>query len=79
VERWGSGALAGLPASAFVNDYPYNRFGAGYAGITAKAGARAILTLPPSVPGSHLTAGRYCLVLHSVNGRACSLALTRGT
>ena len=79
VEHWGSRALAALPASAFVNDYPYNRFGAGYAGITAKVGARATITLPPVAPGLELAAGRYRLVLHSVNGRVFELALTPGT
>ena len=79
VEHWDSRALAGLPPSAFVNDYPYNRFGAGYAGITAKVGARATITLPPSIPGLHLPAGRYRLMLHSVNGRVFALALSCGT
>ena len=79
VEHWGSRALSALPPSAFVNDYAYNRFGAGYAGITAKVGARATITLPPSTPGLQLAAGRYRLVLHSVNGRVFDLALTSGT
>jgi thiosulfate dehydrogenase [quinone] large subunit len=77
VEHWDGTALAALPRGAFVNDYAYNRFGPGYAGITAKMGARAQITLPPVQPGLHLGAGHYRLVLHSVDGRPFTLALTR--
>ena len=76
VERWSSAQLAALPSGNFVNDYAYNRFGPGYAGITAKMGARAIITLPPARAGLQLAAGRYDLVLHSVDGRPFTLALT---
>ena len=75
VEHWDGAALAALPPSAFVNDYQYNQFGPGYAGITAKVGARASITLPPAQPGLHLPAGSYRLVLHSVNGRPYAIAL----
>lgn len=77
-ERWDGSTLSGLAPQAFRNDYAYNRFGPGYAGVTAKLGARAMITLPPAHPGLHLPAGRYRLVLHSVNGRAFTLALTLG-
>ena len=76
VERWGSAALAALSARDFANEYSYNKFGPGYAGITAKLGARAVITLPPAVTGLHLRAGHYRLVLHSVNGRPFALALS---
>ena len=78
IEHWDGAALAGLPASAFANVYVYNRFGPGYAGITAKMGARASITLPPAQSDVHLVPGRYTLVLHSVNGHAFTLALTLG-
>ena len=78
VEHWDGAALAALPPSAFVNEYAYNQFGPGYAGITAKVGARATITLPPAQPGLQLPAGRYRLVLHSVNGRPFALALALG-
>jgi thiosulfate dehydrogenase [quinone] large subunit len=79
VEHWSGATLAALPASDFRNEYAYNRFGAGYAGITAKVGARAIITLPPTLPGLTLTAGRYQLVLHSVDGHPFTLLLTAGS
>ena len=79
VEHWSGTQLAALPPGSFVNDYAYNRFGAGYAGITAKMGARAIITLPPTRAGLQLAAGRYDLVLHSVDGRPFTLALKPGS
>ena len=79
LEHWDGTTLAALPHGAFDNEYAYNRFGPGYAGITAKMGARARITLPPAQPGLHLSAGRYRLVLHSVDGRAFTLELMRGS
>ena len=78
VEHWNSAALSALPHRNFHNEYAYNRFGPGYAGITAKMGARAIITLPPAQPDLHLSAGRYRLVLHSVDGHPFALVLQRG-
>ncbi|MBW4053335.1 MAG: quinol oxidase [Proteobacteria bacterium] len=78
VEHWGGDALAALPPGSFVNDYAYNRFGPGYAGITAKMGARATIALPAAGAGLHLAPGHYQLVLHSVDGRPFKLALTVG-
>ncbi len=75
VEHWDGATLAALPRAAFANEYAFNRFGPGYAGITARMGARARITLPPSQPGLRLAAGRYRLVLHSVDGRPFTLAL----
>ncbi len=77
IEHWDGAALAALPASAFDNVYAYNRFGPGYAGIAAKMGARARITLPPAQASLQLVPGRrYTLVLHTVNGHAFTLALT---
>ncbi|WP_458072141.1 TQO small subunit DoxD [Rhodanobacter sp. BL-MT-08] len=77
VETWDSAALAALPASAFVNDYRYNTFGPGYAGMTAEMGARAVISLPPAQAGLQLTSGAYNLVLHSVNGHRYTLTVQR--
>lgn len=76
VEQWNSAVLAALSPSAFVNEYAYNRFEPGYAGITAQVGARAKITLPPTHPGLHLPSADYRLVLHSVNGHTFTLALS---
>ena len=78
VEHWSGTALSALPPGNFLNEYAYNRFGPGYAGITAKMGARAIITLPPARADLHLSGGRYRLVLHSVDGHPFTLALDRG-
>lgn len=75
VETWNSAVLAALPDSAFVNDYPYNKFGAGYAGITAEMGARAAIRLPPAQAGLQLSSGPYTVVLHSVNGHRYTLTV----
>lgn len=75
VEKWSGADLARLPKSAFVNDYAYNQFGPGYAGITAKVGARAVINLSPAKAGLTLASGQYLLVLHSVNGHRFTLAL----
>ena len=77
VEAWDGAVLAALPKTAFVNDYDYNKFGPGYAGITAKIGARAAITLPPAQPGLSLANGTYAVVLHSVNGHSYTLQVKR--
>ena len=77
VEAWDSAALAALPKSAFANDYNYNKFGPGYAGITAEMGARAVISLPPAQPGLSLADGTYTVVLRSVNGHSYTLQLRR--
>lgn len=57
---WDWQALSALPASAIVNDFPYNRFKPGPYGLEAGMGAKAIVTLPPAAsatsptPGAHL-------------------------
>lgn len=49
--QWDEATLATLPASAFVNDYAYNRFTTGPFGIKAPMGAKATITLPcPQLP-----------------------------
>ncbi len=75
VEQWDSAVLAALSPRAFFNDYAYNRFRPGYAGITAAVGARARITLPPARHGLNLSAADYALVLHSVNGHTFTLTL----
>ena len=78
VEHWNGAALSALPPGNFLNEYAYNRFGPGYAGITAKMGARAIITLPPARANLHLSGGHYRLVLHSVDGHPFTLVVDRG-
>lgn len=75
IEQWNSAALAALPRSAFVNTYAYNQFGPGYAGITAKVGARANVHLPPAHAQLNLQTGTYQLLLHSVNGHVAQLQI----
>jgi len=75
VETWDSAALAALPKSAYINDYRYNQFGPGYAGITGKMGARATILLPPARPGLSISGGEYSLTMHSVNGHAFNTRL----
>ena len=77
VEAWDGATLAALPKSAFANDYDYNKFAPGYAGITAKMGARAAISLPPAQPGLSLANGTYAVVLHSVNGHSYTLQVQR--
>ena len=77
LEKWDGAALAALPKSAYRNDYDYNKFGPGYAGITAKMGARAVISLPPTQVGLSLASGSYEVVLHSVNGHRYALQVQR--
>ena len=44
---WDWQSLSALPASAIINEFPYNQFKPGRFGLTAGMGARAIVTLPP--------------------------------
>lgn len=48
VATWDWQSLSALPASAIVNNLPYNRFKPGPYGLEAGMGARAIVTLPPT-------------------------------
>ncbi len=77
IEAWDGAVLAALPKTAFANDYAYNKFGPGYAGITARMGARATISLPPAHPGLSLADGTYAVVLHSVNGHSYTLQVQR--
>ena len=43
---WDWQSLSALPASAIINDFPYNRFKPGAYGLEAGMGAKAIVTLP---------------------------------
>jgi thiosulfate dehydrogenase [quinone] large subunit len=78
VERWDGASLAALPKTAFANEYDYNKFGPGYAGMTAKVGARATISLPPAKKDLKLVAGIYKLILHSVNDNAYMLNVQLG-
>ena len=77
IEAWDGAVLAALPKTAFANDYAYNKFGPGYAGITARMGARATISLPPAHPDLSLADGTYAVVLHSVNGHSYTLQVRR--
>jgi thiosulfate dehydrogenase [quinone] large subunit len=76
-ETWNSATLAALPKSIYNNDYRYNQFGPGYAGITARMGARATISLPPVSAGLIVADAPYTLLIHSVDGRAFCVALHR--
>ncbi len=75
VEAWNSHMLAALPPGAFHNDYNYNQFKAGYDGITAKIGARALIQLSASQTNLNLRKGMYALVIHTVNGESFTLQI----
>jgi thiosulfate dehydrogenase [quinone] large subunit len=77
IERWDGKALAALPKSAFHNDFPYQQFKAGFAGITAGVGAMAQITLPPAGNALHLSGQGYRLTVITVNGHRFTLALGR--
>jgi uncharacterized membrane protein YphA (DoxX/SURF4 family) len=78
IERWDAKTLAALPKSAFRNDFPYQQFKPGFAGITGGVGARAQITLPPGGIALHLSGQGYRLTLMTVNGHRFTLALGRG-
>ncbi len=44
---WQGLDLQHLPPSAFINDYPYNKFAPGIMSLQAPVGAKAWITLPP--------------------------------
>jgi uncharacterized membrane protein YphA (DoxX/SURF4 family) len=77
LEHWDAKALAALPESAFRNDFPYQQFKAGFAGITGGVGAMASVTLPPIGSALHLSGQEYRLTLTTVNGHRFTLALGR--
>ena len=71
---WDWQSLSALPASAIVNDFPYNRFKPGPYGLEAGMGAKAIVTLPP--PGNAIppTSGARLRVT-DVDGRTFASSL----
>ncbi len=75
IARWDAKMLSSLPTTAFVNDYSYNKFGAGPYGIRAPMGAAAMITLPTT--GRLSTPGRdIMLELTDVDGRTFTTSLT---
>lgn len=54
---WDWQSLSDLPASAIVNDFPYNRFKPGPYGLEAGMGAKAIVTLPQAASATLPTSG----------------------
>jgi thiosulfate dehydrogenase (quinone) len=54
---WDLQSLSALPASAIVNDFPYNRFKLGPYGLQGGMGASAIVTLPPTANAASPTSG----------------------
>ena len=79
VERWNSRALRTLPKQDIKNIFAYNKFVTAYAGLGAKVGAQAWITLPPGTSGSTLKMGSYRLVVRTVNGHSFRLPLTLST
>ena len=75
VERWPASALRHLPKQDIVNTFRYNRFVHGYVGLSAKVGAEARITLPPSGIQGSLRPGRYILVVRTVNGHRFTLPM----
>ncbi|MGO8952291.1 MAG: TQO small subunit DoxD [Rhodomicrobium sp.] len=75
---WNTVALTGLPASAIVNDFAYNRFKAGPYGLAAEMGASATVSLPPRAGAKDASAGAV-LKLTDVNGRSFTVKVTQGT
>jgi len=72
---WDWEALSALPASAIVNDFPYNRFKPGPYGLEAGMGASAIVTLPPPANGVASTSGAR-LRITDVDGKTFASSLT---
>ncbi len=75
LETWDTAALSALPASAIVNDFPYNKFKAGPYGLEAEMGAMAIVTLPPPADVKETAEGAV-LRITDVNGRIFTDSLT---
>ena len=73
VESWNTAALTALPATAFSNDFPYQKFKAGPFGIVSGMGAAARITLPAVTPPTMQDG--YSLRLTTVNGRDFNLSL----
>lgn len=73
--HWDAQALSALPASAFVNDYAYNKFGTGPFGIKAPMGAKATITLP--CPQGQDCSTATALSLTDVDGKSFTIALKK--
>ena len=75
IEQWDGKTLAALPKTAFHNDFPYQQFKPGFAGITSGVGAMARITLPPGASALRLSGQGYTLTVTTVNGHRSTLAL----
>ena len=72
---WDWQSLSALPASAIVNDFPYNRFKPGAYGLEAGMGAKAIVTLPQAASATSPTSGAQLRVT-DVDGKTFASSLT---
>jgi thiosulfate dehydrogenase [quinone] large subunit len=71
VAQWDGAALAGLPADAIRNAYPYawaSKFRTETIGFSGQTGARAAITLPPPSTGRVAPVQAYTLVLEAIDG-----------
>lgn len=75
IVQWGEKELSALPASAFANDYAYNKFMTGPFGIKAPMGAKATITLP--CPQGENCAAAAMLRLTDVDGKSFIIALQK--
>jgi thiosulfate dehydrogenase (quinone) len=71
---WDWQALSALPASAIVNDFPYNRFRPGPYGLEAGMGAKALVTLPQAASATSPTPGAQLRVT-DVDGKTFTSSL----
>jgi hypothetical protein len=71
---WDWQALSALPASAIVNDFPYNRFKPGPYGLEAGMGAKAVVTLPQAASATSPTPGAQLRVT-DVDGKTFTSSL----
>ncbi len=76
VEEWDGMLLARTPATAFKNDFPYQKIHAGKFGLVGPVGAQAMVELGPTKADLNLPSGSYTLQLVSVNGHVWSLPLS---
>ena len=74
VEVWNGPQLAALGKSAFVNDYPYNQFRAGFDSIQAAVGSKATITLPAAQPNLQLGAAGYSIEATTIDAKSFKTA-----
>ncbi len=74
VEVWNGARLAALGKSAFVNEYPYNQFRAGFESIQAAVGSKATITLPAAQPNLQLGAASYAIEATTIDAKTFKTA-----